>query len=78
LNGDGFVVPHGHKVGERPPPEGESMRDREPPIRSRELGEGLRRAMFDAGLNGSEAARQLGWSSSRVSGCCPESEAAAH
>lgn len=43
------------------------MRDREPTIRSRELGEGLRRALFDAGINGSEAARQLGWSSSRVS-----------
>jgi transcriptional regulator with XRE-family HTH domain len=43
------------------------MRDREPTIRSRELGEGLRRAMANAGLNGSEAARQLGWSTSRVS-----------
>ena len=43
------------------------MRDREPTIRSRELGEGLRKAMFEAGINGSEAARQLGWSGSRVS-----------
>ncbi|MGH4019854.1 MAG: helix-turn-helix domain-containing protein [Pseudonocardiaceae bacterium] len=43
------------------------MRDREPTIRSRELGEGLRRAMDKAGLNGVQAAHQLGWSTSRVS-----------
>jgi len=43
------------------------MRDREPTIRSRELGEGLRRAMQQAGLNGLEAAHLLGWSQSRVS-----------
>ncbi|GDY29552.1 helix-turn-helix domain-containing protein [Gandjariella thermophila] len=43
------------------------MRDREPTIRSRELGEGLRRAMRKAGLNGTQAAQQLGWSTSRVS-----------
>lgn len=43
------------------------MRDHEPTIRSRELGEGLRRAMQQAGLNGQEAAALLGWSPSRVS-----------
>lgn len=43
------------------------MRDREPTIRSRELGEGLRHAMDRAGLNGKETARLLGWSESRVS-----------
>jgi transcriptional regulator with XRE-family HTH domain len=43
------------------------MRDREPTIRSRELGEGLREAMVKAGLNGAQAAYQLGWSTSRVS-----------
>ncbi|MGH3813518.1 MAG: Scr1 family TA system antitoxin-like transcriptional regulator [Pseudonocardiaceae bacterium] len=43
------------------------MRDREPTIRSRELGEGLRRAMERAGLNGKQAAHVLGWSPSWVS-----------
>ncbi|MGH3794706.1 MAG: helix-turn-helix domain-containing protein [Pseudonocardiaceae bacterium] len=43
------------------------MRDREPTIRSRELGDGLRRAMKQAGLNGKEAAQLLGWSPSWVS-----------
>ena len=40
------------------------MRDREPTIRSRELGEGLRRAMEHAGK---EAAKLLDWSPSWVS-----------
>ncbi|MEJ7703887.1 MAG: helix-turn-helix transcriptional regulator [Geodermatophilaceae bacterium] len=48
------------------PPEG-TMRDREPTIRSRELGEGLRRAVDKAGLNGVQAAHELGWSTSMVS-----------
>lgn len=43
------------------------MRDREPTIRSRELGEGLRRAMRQAGLSGTQAGHLLGWSTSRVS-----------
>lgn len=43
------------------------MRDREPTIRSRELGERLRRAMQQAGMNGTQVAHQLGWSASRVS-----------
>ena len=43
------------------------MRDREPTMRSRELGEGLRRAMEAAGLTGVQAARRLGWSPSWVS-----------
>jgi transcriptional regulator with XRE-family HTH domain len=43
------------------------MRDREPTIRSRELGEGLRRAMERAGLDQKGAAEKLGWSQSRVS-----------
>lgn len=43
------------------------MRDREPTIRSRELGDGLRRAMKRAGFNASQLARQLDWSPSRVS-----------
>ena len=43
------------------------MRNREPTMRSRELGEGLRRAMEAAGLTGVEAARRLSWSPSRVS-----------
>ena len=43
------------------------MSDREPTMRSRELGEGLRRAMEAAGLTGVEAARRLDWSPSRVS-----------
>jgi transcriptional regulator with XRE-family HTH domain len=43
------------------------MPDHEPTIRSRELGEGLRRAMQYAGLNGQEVAHQLGLSPSWVS-----------
>ncbi|MGH3721350.1 MAG: Scr1 family TA system antitoxin-like transcriptional regulator [Pseudonocardiaceae bacterium] len=43
------------------------MRDHEPTIRSRELGEGLHRAMKDAKLNQKSAAAKLGWSQSRVS-----------
>ncbi|MBV9730306.1 MAG: helix-turn-helix domain-containing protein [Pseudonocardiales bacterium] len=43
------------------------MDDHEPTIRSRELGEGLRRAMQYAGLNGKQVARQLDLSSSWVS-----------
>jgi transcriptional regulator with XRE-family HTH domain len=43
------------------------MGDREPTIRSRELGEGLRQAMERAGLNGRQAAHVLGWSESWVS-----------
>ncbi len=43
------------------------MRDREPTIRSRELGEGLHRAMEQAGLDQKGAAQKLGWSQSRVS-----------
>ncbi len=43
------------------------MRDREPTMRSRELGEGLRRAMEQAGLTGKQAAHQLDWSASWVS-----------
>jgi predicted transcriptional regulator len=43
------------------------MRDREPTIRSRALGEGLGRAMRQAGLNGAQVGHLLGWSSSRVS-----------
>ncbi len=43
------------------------MRDYEPTVRSRELGEGLRRAMEQARFNGRQAAHQLGWSPSWVS-----------
>lgn len=43
------------------------MKDREPTVRSRELGEGLRQAMEQAGFHASEMARQLEWSPSRVS-----------
>jgi transcriptional regulator with XRE-family HTH domain len=43
------------------------MRDREPTIRSRELGEGLHRAMRQAGLDQKDTAQKLGWSQSRVS-----------
>ena len=43
------------------------MHNRQPTMRSRELGEGLRRAMEAAGLTGVEAARRLDWSPSRVS-----------
>ncbi len=38
------------------------MEDREPTVRSRELGEGMRQARERAGLNGREAAHLLGWS----------------
>jgi transcriptional regulator with XRE-family HTH domain len=44
-----------------------TMDDHEPTIRSRELGEGLRRAMQYAGLNGQQVARQLDLSPSWVS-----------
>lgn len=43
------------------------MGDREPTMRSRELGEALRHAMERAGLNGREVARVLGWSPGWVS-----------
>ncbi|MGB9280854.1 MAG: helix-turn-helix transcriptional regulator, partial [Pseudonocardiaceae bacterium] len=43
------------------------MQDREPTIRSRELGEGLRRAMHNAGLTGKDVARLLDLSPSWVS-----------
>ncbi|HEV8561329.1 MAG TPA: helix-turn-helix transcriptional regulator [Actinophytocola sp.] len=43
------------------------MKDREPTIRSRTLGDGLRQAMKYAGFNAAEMAHQLGWSPSRVS-----------
>ena len=43
------------------------MDDREPTIRSRELGEGLRRAMHNAGLSGKDVARLLDLSPSWVS-----------
>lgn len=43
------------------------MKDREPTVRSRELGEGLRRAMEYAGFNASSLARELDWSPGRVS-----------
>jgi transcriptional regulator with XRE-family HTH domain len=44
-----------------------SVPDREPTIRSRELGEGLRAAMEAAGLTGKEMATLLNWSPSWVS-----------
>lgn len=43
------------------------MDDREPTIRSRELGDGLRKAMECAGLNGKATAQALGWSQTRLS-----------
>ncbi|MGH3871025.1 MAG: helix-turn-helix domain-containing protein [Pseudonocardiaceae bacterium] len=43
------------------------MQDREPTVRSRELGEGLRRAMHNAGLSGKDIARLLDLSPSWVS-----------
>lgn len=43
------------------------MDDREPTIRSRELGEGLRQAMEQAGMNGKMTALALGWSQTRIS-----------
>lgn len=61
--------PFGCKVWPRPEPGlyGLAMPDREPTIRSRELGEGLRVAMEKAGLTGAEIARLLDWSPSWVS-----------
>jgi hypothetical protein len=43
------------------------MKDREPTVRSRELGEGLHRAMAYAGYNGTQMADELGWSQGKVS-----------
>ena len=43
------------------------MAHREPTIRSRELGDGLRHAMEQAGLTGKQAAQMLSWSPSFVS-----------
>ncbi|MGH3833730.1 MAG: helix-turn-helix domain-containing protein, partial [Pseudonocardiaceae bacterium] len=43
------------------------MEDHEPTVRSRELGEGLRRAMDRVGLNGRQTAHQLGLSPSWIS-----------
>jgi predicted XRE-type DNA-binding protein len=43
------------------------MRDREPTVRARELGESIRQAMRKADLKSGQVARQLGWSHSRVS-----------
>jgi hypothetical protein len=43
------------------------MPHREPTIRSRELGDGLRQAMEKAGLTGKQAAQTLSWSPSFVS-----------
>ncbi|MGH3872955.1 MAG: helix-turn-helix domain-containing protein [Pseudonocardiaceae bacterium] len=43
------------------------MSHREPTIRSRELGDGLRQAMEAAGLTGKQAARMLDWSPSFLS-----------
>ena len=45
----------------------ESMDDREPTVRSRELGLTLSRAAQAKGLSNAELARRLGWSNSRVS-----------
>jgi transcriptional regulator with XRE-family HTH domain len=43
------------------------MQDREPTVRSREVGDFLRQAMRDAGYSGEDMARKLDWSASRVS-----------
>jgi plasmid maintenance system antidote protein VapI len=43
------------------------MQDREPTIRGRVLGEGLRRAMAKANLTGKAAAHQLHWDESKIS-----------
>jgi hypothetical protein len=43
------------------------MKDREPTVRSRALGDGLRRAAAYAGYNGTQIADELGWSQGRVS-----------
>ncbi|MGC1732102.1 MAG: helix-turn-helix transcriptional regulator [Pseudonocardiaceae bacterium] len=48
-------------------PGGVTMPHREPTIRSRELGDGLRQAMEAAGLTGKQAAGMLSWSPSFVS-----------
>jgi transcriptional regulator with XRE-family HTH domain len=49
------------------PPGGVTMPHREPTIRSRELGDGLRQALEQAGLNGKQVAKLLSWSPSFVS-----------
>jgi transcriptional regulator with XRE-family HTH domain len=49
------------------PPGEVFMRDLEPTIRSRELGDGLRQAIEQAGLTGEHAAHVLGWSPSKMS-----------
>jgi transcriptional regulator with XRE-family HTH domain len=43
------------------------MRDRDSTVRSRELGEALRKAMESTGLTGVQVAKRLEWSPSRVS-----------
>ncbi|MCU1683700.1 MAG: family transcriptional regulator [Amycolatopsis sp.] len=43
------------------------MQDREPTIRSRELGDGLRKAMVAAGFNGRQLGQRLDWPDSKVS-----------
>ncbi|WP_158888838.1 helix-turn-helix domain-containing protein [Amycolatopsis anabasis] len=43
------------------------MKDREPTIRSRELGDGLRKWMVAAGFTGREIAKELEWPDSKVS-----------
>jgi hypothetical protein len=43
------------------------MQDREPTIRSRELGDGLRHAMEIARINGKDLADRLGWTPTKVS-----------
>jgi transcriptional regulator with XRE-family HTH domain len=48
-------------------PGGVTMPHREPTIRSRELGDGLRQAMEAAGLTGKQTAQMLSWSPSFVS-----------
>ena len=48
-------------------PRFDGMKDREPTVRGREVGDFLRRAMKDAGFTGEEMARKLDWSGSRVS-----------
>lgn len=43
------------------------MCDREPTIRGRELGNGVRGGMRAAGLSGKQVAARLGWTESQVS-----------
>lgn len=43
------------------------MKDRDPTVRSHVLGEGLRKAMENAGYNGTQMADELGWSQGKVS-----------